>query len=525
MLTFHVLGPFEVRRGGSPIDLGGHRQQSVLARLVVAGGRAVPMSVLIDELWPGEPPTQALSTIQGYVSRLRRALEPDRAPREEAAVLVSAPPGYALRTDAGQVDAWRFEDLVKNTPADDAARVWERMGTAVGLWRGPALAEFAELGWAKAESLRLDALRLVAVERRAEAGLRLGEAPAIVPDLEAHASAHPLREEAWRLLALALYRAKRQGDALGALRRARTLLREELGLDLGVELQRLERDILAQAPHLDVDRAAAPNAASGAKPGTGAMSAAVRDAGSAIGPDAAAGSAPGSSADSSGEPGPSGVNGILRVAVADDQALVRTGLRTILNLEPGLEHVGEAEDGERAIALVRDVRPDIVLMDIQMPRLDGLAAARRILADGDPPKVIVMTTFGTDENLYAALRAGVSGFVLKTSPPERLVAAIRAAAEGSALIDPVITTRLIASFAGHSDPAAPAPLAGLPDADLDLIKLVVRGLTNAQIAETLAVPEADVAARVTALLHRLGLLERAQLVVLAYETGLVTPRT
>jgi DNA-binding NarL/FixJ family response regulator/DNA-binding SARP family transcriptional activator len=574
MVTFHVLGPFEVRRGGSPLDLGGQRQRSVLARLVVAGGRAVPVSVLIDELWPGEPPAQALSTIQGYVSRLRRALEPNRAPREEAAILVSAPPGYALRADTGQVDAWRFEDLVKNTPADDARVVWERMETALGLWRGPALAEFAELGWAKAESLRMDELRLVAVERRAEAGLRLGRAPAIVPDLEAHATAHPLREEAWRLLALALYRARRQGDALGALRRARTLLREELGLDMGAELQRLERDILAQAPHLDAEPEpggspyptasappagsvsssdAAPDAASPGRPGGGAdrgpgsvsgvgSDAAVGggvphgrrgggdartdvdaggDAVTANGARSGAGAA--SSASLAADAGTNGANAVLRVAIADDQALVRTGLRVILDLEPGLEHVGEAEDGEQAIALVRDARPDIVLMDIQMPRLDGLAAARRILADDDPPKVIMMTTFGTDENLYAALRAGVSGFVLKTSPPEQLVAAIRAAAEGSALIDPVMTTRLIASFAGHSDPAAPAPLAGVPDAELDLVKLVARGLTNARIARTLAVPEPEVAARVTALLHRLGLLERAQLVVLAYETGLVTP--
>ncbi|MEU7911050.1 BTAD domain-containing putative transcriptional regulator [Microbispora bryophytorum] len=481
MVTFRALGPFGAISDGETLDLGGQRQQAVLARLLVAGGRAVPVSVLIDELWPGEPPAQALSTIQGYVSRLRRALEPNRAPREEAGVLVSAPPGYALRADVEDVDSWHFEHLVKSDHEGPAVTL-ERMETALALWRGPALAGFQELAWAQTEATRLDGLRLLAVERRADAALRLGRTGPVIPDLEAHASAHPLREEAWRLLALALYRAGRQGDALGALRRARETLRDELGLDLGPALQRLEQDILVQSEHLDVPDPAVPD----------------RPAGGPSGPGGAA----------------------LRVLIADDQALVRTGLKVILDSEPGLELVGEAENGEQAIALVQSARPDVVLMDIQMPRLDGLAAARRILAAEAPPRVIMMTTFGTDENLYAALRAGVSGFVLKTSAPEQLIAAVRAAVAGDALLDPAVTTHLIAAFAGRRDPAAPE---GLSDSDIDLIKLVARGLTNRQIAMTLAVPEQEVADEVTALLRGLGLVDRAQLVVLAYERGLVSP--
>ncbi|WP_204046862.1 BTAD domain-containing putative transcriptional regulator [Microbispora siamensis] len=496
MVTFRALGPFEAISDGETLDLGGQRQQAVLARLLVAGGRAVPVSVLIDELWPGEPPAQALSTIQGYVSRLRRALEPNRAPREEAGVLVSAPPGYALRAAVEDVDSWCFEHLVKSDHEGPAATL-ERMETALALWRGPALAGFQELAWAQAEATRLDELRLLAVERRADAALRLGRTGPMIPDLEAHASAHPLREEAWRLLALALYRAGRQGDALGALRRAREALRDELGLDLGPTLQRLEQDILVQAEHLD-----APDPAVG---------------GSSIGASEVAPSTP--SAPSVPE-GAAARAAALRVLIADDQALVRTGLKVILDSEPGLDLVGEAENGEQAIALVQSVRPDVVLMDIQMPRLDGLAAARRILAAEAPPKVIMMTTFGTDENLYAALRAGVSGFVLKTSAPEQLIAAIRAAVAGDALLDPAVTTHLIAAFAGRRDPAAPE---GLSDSDIDLIKLVARGFTNRQIAMTLAVPEQEVADEVTALLRGLGLVDRAQLVVLAYERGLVSP--
>ncbi|UBU16555.1 BTAD domain-containing putative transcriptional regulator [Nonomuraea gerenzanensis] len=476
MLTFTALGPFQAWADGAPLDLGGQRQRAVLARLLVAGGRAVPVHTLIDELWPGDPPAQALSTIQGYVSRLRRALEPGRAPREEAGVLVSAPPGYALRARTEQVDAWHFETLVKSdgTPA----QVWAAMDTALGLWRGPALAEFAELSWAATEAGRLEELRLIAVERRADAGLALGRATSLVADLEAHASAYPLREEAWRLLAVALYRMGRQGDALAALRRARAVWRDELGLDLSAGLRRLEADMLAQ-------RLEEPPAEPVAEPGA--------------------------------------AGGVLRVLVADDQALVRTGLKAMLDSEAGFAQAGEAANGEEAISAVRETRPDVVLLDIQMPRLDGLAAARRILAGERPPKVVMMTTFGSDENLYAALRAGVSGFVLKTSPPEQILAAIRAAAAGDALIDPAVTTRLISAFTGRTDPASPPALAGLPDDRLDVLKLVARGLTNRQIGQTLALPEEEVGLVVKSLLEHLGLFDRAQLVMAAYESGLVTP--
>ncbi|MFI9590631.1 BTAD domain-containing putative transcriptional regulator [Nonomuraea sp. NPDC052265] len=479
MLTFTALGPFHAWSDGVPLDLGGQRQRAVLARLLVAGGRAVPVHTLIDELWPGDPPAQALSTIQGYVSRLRRALEPGRAPREEAEVLVSAAPGYALRAATEQVDSWRFESLVKKE--GPPPQVWAAMESALGLWRGPALAEFAELTWAATEAGRLEELRLIAVERRAGAGLTLGRATSLVADLEAHASAHPLREEAWRLLALGLYRMGRQGDALAALRRARAVWRDELGLDLSAGLRRLEADMLAQ-------RLEEPP------------------------PPPSAASAPAAAGER-----------VLRVLVADDQALVRAGLRAMLDSEDGVALAGEAANGEEAIAGVREHRPDVVLLDIQMPHLDGLAAARRILAGERPPKVVMMTTFGSDENLYAALRAGVSGFVLKTSAPEQFLAAIRAAAAGDALIDPAVTTRLISAFAGRTDPASPPALAGLSDARLDVLKLVARGLTNRQIGQTLALPEEEVSVLVKSLLDHLGLFDRAQLVMAAYESGLVTP--
>ncbi|WP_157406264.1 BTAD domain-containing putative transcriptional regulator, partial [Actinomadura chibensis] len=249
-----VLGAFGAEVAGAPADLGGPRQRSVLARLAVARGRMVPADLLVEDLWAGAAaPARAAAGLQSFVSHLRRALEPDRPPRSPARVLVTEPPGYALRLPAANVDAWRFDALVGEA-ADlleaDPARARRRAEDALAAWRGPAYAEFAALPWAADEAARLDERRRLAVERRAEAMLRLAAAAEAVPDLEAHAAANPLREEAWRLLALALYRAGRQGDALAALRRVRAALTEELGVDPGPALRRLEADILAQAPAL-----------------------------------------------------------------------------------------------------------------------------------------------------------------------------------------------------------------------------------------------------------------------------------
>ncbi|MFC5752671.1 BTAD domain-containing putative transcriptional regulator, partial [Actinomadura rugatobispora] len=263
MANVRVLGSFEAWVDGAPADLGGPRQRSVLARLVVARGRMVPADGLVADLWPGEAPSRAPAGLQSFVSHLRRALEPGRPPRTPARVLVTAPPGYALRLPDGAVDAWRFDALVdeaaERLDGDDPAGARRCAEGALGEWRGPAYAEFADLPWAVAEAARLDERRRLATERRAEAMLRLDAAAEAVPDLEAHAAGNPLREEAWRLLALALYRTGRQGDALAALRRARATLAEELGVDPGPALRRLESDILAQAPELTAGpRAARP---------------------------------------------------------------------------------------------------------------------------------------------------------------------------------------------------------------------------------------------------------------------------
>jgi DNA-binding SARP family transcriptional activator len=257
--AFQVLGPMSVRLGESPVRLRGARHREVLARLLVARGRVVPVDRLIDDLWPQQPPQQALAAVQTFVSQLRRALEPDRAPRAPGRVLVTEPPGYALRLDADAVDAWRLERLVREAgtllDAGQPAAARDRADAGLALYQGPAFAEFTHAPWARAEADRAEEFRLLAVERRAQAELALGRAPDVTTDLEAHAAEYPLREESWRLLAMAHYASGRQGDALGVLRRARRILREELGVDPGPVLRRLERDVLAQADDLAPDRA------------------------------------------------------------------------------------------------------------------------------------------------------------------------------------------------------------------------------------------------------------------------------
>ncbi|MFF9901793.1 BTAD domain-containing putative transcriptional regulator [Streptomyces olivaceus] len=249
-VTFGVLGPVTAERGGAPLALKGPRHRAVLARLVVARRRVVPLARLVEDLWDAPPP-RAVGAVRTFVGDLRRALEPERPPRAPAGLLVTEGPGYALRAAPDAVDAWRFETAVTEAGRGPASRAPDRIRAALGEWRGPAYAEFGEADWARGERSRLTELRLGAVERRAELLVGLGRAAEAVPDLDAHLAEHPWREEAWRLLALALYRTGRQADALDVLRRARTLLAGRLGIDPGPRLRRLEAGILAQDPELD----------------------------------------------------------------------------------------------------------------------------------------------------------------------------------------------------------------------------------------------------------------------------------
>jgi len=224
----------------------------------------------------------------------------------------------------------------------------------------------------------------------------------------------------------------------------------------------------------------------------------------------------------------------LRVLIADDQALVRAGFRLILESQPDIEVVAEAADGEAAVRLVRHHRPDVVLMDVRMPVLDGLEATRRLLGgagnagEAALPRIVILTTFDLDEYVYAALQAGASGFLLKDVSPEHLIGAVRTVAIGDALLAPSITRRLIERYAPRVGPLEADALAGARDAlnrltarETEVFKLVARGMSNAEIAGSLVVSEATVKTHVAGILAKLDLRNRAQVVVVAYESGLV----
>ncbi|AEA24227.1 transcriptional regulator, putative ATPase, winged helix family [Pseudonocardia dioxanivorans CB1190] len=258
MVTVSVLGPLRAAVDDRAADLGGRRQRAVLARLAVAAGSPVSADLLVEDIWSGEPPPRALAALQVHISHLRRILEPARPPRAPATVLVSVAPGYALRLDDDALDARRFTRLLDDAAGRPPEAAQGTLRAALACWAGPAYGEFADEPWAAPEAARLEELRLQAVERLAEARLATGEDAAVVPDLDRHVHDHPLREPAVRLLALALYRAGRQADALAVLARVRRRLADELGVDPGPPLQDLERDVLAQAPHLVVRSAPAP---------------------------------------------------------------------------------------------------------------------------------------------------------------------------------------------------------------------------------------------------------------------------
>jgi DNA-binding NarL/FixJ family response regulator len=214
---------------------------------------------------------------------------------------------------------------------------------------------------------------------------------------------------------------------------------------------------------------------------------------------------------------------MIRVLLVDDQALVRAGFRMLVDSQDDLTVVGEAGDGGEATALLETVEADVVLMDVRMPRVDGVAATATITARGETPRVIVLTTFDLDEYAFAAIKAGASAFLLKDAPPADLLSAIRSVHCGDAVVAPSTTRRLLEHFAAAQPTAKPATLAGLTDREVEVLRLVARGRSNAEVAAELVVAEATVKTHVGRILAKTGTRDRVQLVVLAYECGLVSP--
>jgi DNA-binding NarL/FixJ family response regulator len=213
----------------------------------------------------------------------------------------------------------------------------------------------------------------------------------------------------------------------------------------------------------------------------------------------------------------------IRVLVADDQSMVRAGFRMLLAGEQDIEVVAEASNGLEAVARAARANPAVILMDIRMPELDGLEATRRILAANDAARVLILTTFGLDEYVYEALCAGASGFVLKDDPPEQLIAAVRTVAAGNALLSPAVTKRVIRQFTRIPRPVPPKALGELTERELEILRLIATGLSNAEIGRELFIGETTVKTHVTHILQKLGLRDRVQVVVLAYQAGLFGP--
>ena len=215
----------------------------------------------------------------------------------------------------------------------------------------------------------------------------------------------------------------------------------------------------------------------------------------------------------------------IRVLVADDQGMVRSGFSILLNAQPDIEVVGEAVNGQEAVSRAAELTPDVILMDVRMPVLDGLQATRQIAAADGSPRVLILTTFDLDDYVYEALRAGASGFLLKDDTAAELVHAVRVVAAGEALLAPSVTRRLIADFARRPTAGAPPPavLGALTARETEVLRLIARGLSNAEISGTLVIAEQTTKTHVGRILAKLGLRDRAQAVVLAYESGLVTP--
>jgi DNA-binding NarL/FixJ family response regulator len=216
---------------------------------------------------------------------------------------------------------------------------------------------------------------------------------------------------------------------------------------------------------------------------------------------------------------------MIRVLIADDQALVRGGFNSILSGQSDITVVGETEEGNETVEAVERLRPDVVLMDIRMPGIDGIEATRRIVARALPTRVLVLTTFDVDDYVYHAMKAGASGFLLKTAPPRQLVEAVRTIAAGDALLAPSVTRRLVEQFVRRPPPgtAVPAALEELTQRELEVLTLLARARSNAEIAGALVVSEATVKSHVNRILTKLGLRDRAQAIVLAYESGLIEP--
>jgi len=427
-----VLGPVEVEAGGRLLDLGAPKPRRLLSVLALHRGRPVSPETIVEALWGEEPPASHAVTLQGYVSALRKVLEPDRAPRGAATVIQTSALGYTLRLPVEALDVGLLELAVRHaTPLtrSDPERPWMLAGTAdaralsqaaadldaaLACWRGEPYADLDADPMIAAERVRLHGLRAAAVELRELIRLREGDPAEAARRLESEALAHPHRERLWLLYAAALVLAARQADALGALRRLREALREDLGVDAGPEVAVLETAILQQ--RVVLEPSTVPTA----------------DLSGAVGAGMTAGGAPGSA---------------IRVAVVDDHPVFRMGMTGLLGSLDGLELVGAAGDGAEAHALTAQ-GVDVVLMDLDLGGESGIDLTGELLLAHPELKVLVMTMHEEDRYVARALQAGAAGYLLKSADADDVLRAIRGVVRGELIIGPAVAQAVRSRLAG-----------------------------------------------------------------------------
>jgi DNA-binding SARP family transcriptional activator/DNA-binding NarL/FixJ family response regulator len=412
-MEFRVLGPIEVIEGGTPLDIGGAQARALLAALLLAHGNAVSTDRLVEDVGGDAAPAQALANLRVQVSRLRKVLGAGR--------IVTRTRGYALKLEPGELDADAFARLVRDgqaaladANADAAAKL---LAEALAWWRGPAYAEVADLPLVAPEIARLEELQLAAQEDRLAAELGAGRHASVTGELERLTGEQPLRERLWSLRMLALYRSGRQTEALRAYQELREQMADQLGIEPGPEVRRLEKAILAQDPDLEFAAPSSPSPVKVKATATATASAA------------------------------------LRVMLVDDHPMWRDATRIALGRAGVATIVGQAENGNEAVGVAVEVAPDVVLMDLSIPPTSGAEITHRLRGQLPGVRVLMLSASEDEGDVLDAVKAGAQGYLLKTSSAEELADAVRRVARGETVFSPALADVVLQGMRGDRSPA------------------------------------------------------------------------
>lgn len=476
MVQLRLLGPLELAGARGTVPVPRAKERVLLTMLALRANEVVSDDMLVDALWGDQPPRTAVKTLRSYVSRLRDLLAEAGAPQT---ALETAPGGYRLNLGPSQLDVAGAQALVSRA-RDAAARydyaaAAELFAKALRSWRGPPLGDLADEPWASAHVAAFNELRLLVIEEQLDATLNSGHHGLVAAEAEKLVREHPLRERLWEVWILALYRAGRQAEALQAYQQLRKTLKHELGIDPTPALQALERAVLTHDPQL----------LPGVRPPVSAQQPAA---------DAAI---------ASGQDGPEPPS--IRVIIADDHPLWRQTLRGLLEATRTAVVVAAAANGQEAIEATRDAKPDVVLMDIDMPRVDGIEATRQIVAERRETRVLVLSSLKESREVLAAVRAGASGYLVKTAEATEIAQAIRQVHRGELAFPPELAQLVLGELRSTKPAASPLERAGLTAQEGRVLELMASGQSNHSIAQSLRLAPKTVEAHVTCIFSKMGL--------------------